>query len=101
LLAKAGCTVILNPLAVCTVTIKLLPLASTAWCGLRSDVRLEFDVNAAALRVVQRRNIVLPLMLSSICRQRDEHTQGGKCSDLHALLPGRLRYEAVLGCILR
>jgi hypothetical protein len=21
-------------------------------------------------------------MLSSICRQRDEHTQGGKCSDL-------------------
>ncbi|MGA7579994.1 MAG: hypothetical protein WBW59_01645, partial [Pseudolabrys sp.] len=43
-----------EPIGVFTVTIKLLPLASTVWCGLRSDVRLEFDVNAAALRVVQR-----------------------------------------------
>ncbi|MGB6819788.1 MAG: hypothetical protein WBE29_22960 [Pseudolabrys sp.] len=30
-----------EPIGVFTVTIKLLPLASTAWCGLRSDVRLE------------------------------------------------------------
>src|SRR5262245_54505310 len=43
---------------------------------------------AAAIIVTKWRNIILLMTLSSLCRKCDEHTEGSKCGDLHALLLG-------------
>src|SRR5262245_30360321 len=58
-----------------------------AWCIARC-ARDRVKSRAAAIIVTNCRNIAWLMTLSSFCRKRNEHTEGSKCGNLHALLLG-------------
>src|SRR5262245_7442339 len=58
-----------------------------AWCLARC-ARDRVKDRAAAIIVTIWRNVLWLMTLSSFCLKRNEHTEGSKCGDLHALLLG-------------